>query len=417
MEYELQMIEADQMEMCRQTEVLDSLGERFETFWGEFVDYLTEPPLRKKHLVVGGLSGSGKGTFISQVLARLETEEKVLKFQQHYDRMYRYYCLNLGRCSALAMENGLVNGPLGEIKSLGWTRISTLMADTVYIAKTRLPDPALFIYEAVLTTGVLNDYDEIDGIDKGLKGAKYLAGDGAFCVLLSAPESLRDRTFQIRSAVLRAQPGRVHHILEDVGIVDDRSDPQEIKWAYERTGNRSTRVSGDKIVNELMTRLVRQGRIIGPRFNLRVPSAFSTHPDERLRFIEENYYPYFLGQLYGQENPARGFIFPNRMLDKEIHIYGNDLDRFDLITALEREATRTGSLQSYLALSFLGVLNPLSCTQNPEPSEEASSLSPGQFFSAGSPCKRQPPGFQSPDCRAKPGLRSSPASESGPYCA
>lgn len=304
----------------------------WNVFYGRLLHQILDNPKSNTMLVAGGLALSGKTAILSQLFVQLESDERLKELQG-----FNYVNFSFGTAMALGRKIGAIRTP---IEQKGWetpeeySEVSKLAEKTLMLALKVLPSPTLITFDAVLLSAVKYN-DKLIGTDR-MAGAVYqiMQAAPATAFFVTASEAQRRKSEEIRQAVLKAPPEKRSEVLLYYNIVDDSAGTPQMEGLYFNTANPVVVKRTDDDVNEVMHELIMNKTINPPSFDLKNPEQFAL--PERVRFMTEEYIPYWISGAEGRKCGETDFVFFNPEYSGLKHVYHSKVAPNKLTDALIR---------------------------------------------------------------------------------
>lgn len=257
--------------MIEATDIISSpiLGNQTDLLYKQVLGSVSKPN-KDTTLILGGLAGSGKTTIVADLLTQVHAQAPDVNI----------YYTSLGQAFNLARERGVMPLKQEDAKPRDLQAGSEMIERVFDLAHQRLPSPALYVFDSVLTTGVFLD-DRTVGTDRGLTAARILMHhDNAFSALLLADAGIRE------------------HAAED-----------RTKTGVTESANAATMDNNIRELYNTMATLAMMGVLDGPCD----PRAFVSHPNHTLDFIEHDYYPYWIKTM-AEYSGNTAYLFKNEYI-------------------------------------------------------------------------------------------------------
>lgn len=319
-----------------ETELIDNLKPQgWHVFYGKLIRQILENPKSNTMLVAGGLALSGKTAILSQLFVQLESDERLKELQG-----FNYVNFSFGTAMALGRKTDAIKTP---IEQKGWetpeeySEVSKLADKTLTLALKVLPPPTLITFDAVLLSAVKYKA-ELTGTDR-MAGAVYqiMKGTPLTTFFVTASEAQRRKSEEMRQAVLKAPPEKRNEVLLSYNIVDDSAGTPQMEGLYFNTANPVVVKRTDDDVNQVMYELAVNKVIDRPHFNLTNPEQFALpeNETERVRFMTDEYIPYWISATKGRLCGESDFVFFNPEYSGLKHVYHSKIAKNKLIDALK----------------------------------------------------------------------------------
>lgn len=346
-----------------QTTILRRLGQPF-TDWYENVrkPYL-KSGVKHKKLAVGGIVGVSKSEFIRALIDHENHDSELQEHYKHIGGSPRRLILNGADMAEYGMNAGFITPKDPPFKAKAYNALSVNAAAAIAYGEIVSSDEDTSLYvEGGFTTCIRTKDGKIRGVDRALSVAIYVFENMGEIVLIAAEDSFSMRNMTMRSEILLAPFDQVHRILWEKYHTKDNRTPEQIKADMGRNGNQKTFTSQRRLQNKLMHSMSGRDGLGKPSIPFEYPSTLDYHPQEKLKYIAETFYPYWGKSLARERNlPPSIAVFVNddtELRDDNEWFGGraDKLEEYKLANYLNEKTAGSTRWRERDTLKYLGVI-------------------------------------------------------------